>query len=370
MSAKRNFKPRSSSRNNADTQVIRDTAVFKDTVEQVKERLQVAKEDPETPVVDLDETDNNPNETADIEKALLQITGIPGVYGKIDRSSLIAAPEDWNYFDQLPSDKKALMVESIYNNGLLQPIIVRAIDPDNKTFQILAGHNRNFSYEVLREITGDTMYESIDAKIYWYGQIDDEQAKAIIEDTNYIQRGSLSAKDRTKYICNKVLSLKRDSIKTGNNGDIMSLIADQLNVNRTTVYHWKKIEKLIPEIMKMFEIKAISLVTAAKIASFSPLCQRNLYERWQLVTNESIRTLKPKMHLDEVIPALEKFFEKKSPEVRGKILSEIQDKTGNFIVTVDKVPKEDEVPIVLYLPKDRAKTLLTKLKEYIITTGN
>lgn len=363
MSAKRNFKSRSDSRNTADTQVIRGTSAFQETVEQVKEQLKVPHEEDTKEVLAVE----NPNEATDIEKALVAIAGVPGAYGKIERSKLTAAPESWNYFDQLSTNKKALMVESIYNNGLLQPVIVRAIDPENTVFQILAGHNRNFCYEVLKEITGESIYDSIDAKIYWFDQLNDEQAKTIVEDTNYIQRGSLSIKDRTKYICNKVRTIKRQSFKDGGNGDIMSLIADQLNINRTTVYHWKKIENLIPELTALLENKAITLVTAAKIAGYPLSIQRKLYEQLGLVTNESIKTLKPKMYQEDIIPTLKKFFAEKSPEIRGKVLSEIPNNDGHFVITIDKAPQEDEVPVIMYLPKDRVKTLLTRVKEYVIS---
>lgn len=89
------------------------------------------------------------DENIKIEETLADIAGTPGVFTKLNRNSLQAPPQEWNKFDAISEDKRALMAESIYRNGLMQPIVVRAINKENTRFEILAGNTRNSIYDVL-----------------------------------------------------------------------------------------------------------------------------------------------------------------------------------------------------------------------------
>ena len=76
-------------------------------------------------------------------------------YETIEINRLEAAPDEWNFFKQL-SEKKGLdLAISIHTNGLLQPIIVRALDEKGEQYQILAGHSRVRAYKLLYELFGE-----------------------------------------------------------------------------------------------------------------------------------------------------------------------------------------------------------------------
>ena len=88
------------------------------------------------------------------------------------------APDDWNFFKPLPAERLAALAESIYAQGLLQPIVVRELDEEGTELQILAGHNRVKAFVALQKALPleKENYASIEAKVFKYGMISDKQA--------------------------------------------------------------------------------------------------------------------------------------------------------------------------------------------------
>ena len=321
----------------------------------------------------------------DIDSTLLEIVGQKGAIGKVDRAQLIPTPEEWNRFTPIDNEKKILMAESIQVNGLLQPIIVRAIDPENNKFQILAGNTRNEVYGLLHEMTGEDKYLSIDAKIYWYGQINDDQAREIVSDTNYIQRGNLSNRDKAFCIHNKVEMLKKRNNRKWGTGDILTQVADQMGLKRTAVFYWNRIDKLISQFGEIFEKGGLTLKNASKIAGYPSSIQKKLY-------NEYMDNDIPKHgvnSLDKITSKLPAKLEKDDIEEIRYIVARISDsltaqKTenknapkkvhiakfkssdGQYNILVRPSPSPDETCVVLYIPKDKLDKLQKDYGEYIL----
>ena len=123
-----------------------------------------------------------PEKDTSVESILENIAGSSGSYQKIPRSELIATPAEWNQFSSISREKKILMAESIYRNGLQQPIVVRKLS--DHEYQILAGNTRNEIFGILYDLTGNDFYLSIDAKVYDINELSDDQAREIASDTN------------------------------------------------------------------------------------------------------------------------------------------------------------------------------------------
>ena len=73
---------------------------------------------------------------------------------------------------------------------------------------ILAGHNRVRAYSMLYEQTGNEKYKKIFACIKKKNEISEDEARAIIIDTNFVQR-QLSTIEKTKSIVIKYNQLGR-----------------------------------------------------------------------------------------------------------------------------------------------------------------
>ena len=297
----------------------------------------------------------------DISGTLERIAGTSGAYAKVERSKLLPTPQDWNQFTEIPEDKKILMAESIYYNGLLQPIVVRAMDEKNTSFQILAGNTRNSLYGMLYDITGDDKYLSIDAKIYWFGELTDEQAREIVTDTNYVQRANLSARDRVFCIHNKI-----EMLKSRKESDIMSKVAEQLNIKRSTVFYWDKIAKLIPEFFDMFQDDEFSLKAASRLASFPADIQQELYEMRDRLTDEIIMKVPAKTVHDEIIPMFNEIIDAFNAPKPSYTLDAMWEEEGHLMLKTQEPPPADSEPILLYLPTNKLKVFLKSYEDYIV----
>jgi len=297
----------------------------------------------------------------DITSTLENIAGKSGAYARIPREKLIATPEEWNKFTPISNDKKVLMAESIYSNGLLQPIVVRAISEDNTHFQILAGNTRNELFGILYDLTKDEKYLAIDAKVYWYGELSDEQAKEIVTDTNYIQRANLTARDRVFCIHNKIQMLKARKEKS-----IIDKVAVQLDLKRTTVFYWNKLTNLIPEFFDLFQADALSLVAASRLASFPQGVQRELYNMRDALTNELILKVPAKTKPEEIVPLFKSLLtEKETPKVSYK-LDATWEEGNSFFMKATSKPPEGTKPFMIYIPENKLKVFLKTYEDFIV----
>lgn len=235
---------------------------------------------------------------------------------KIPRNQLENAPDEWNFFSKPDKSKLLMMAESIYVNGLLQPIVVRELGEDR--YQILAGHTRNTVFGILYDMLGDDKYLYIDAIIYPKDALSDNQAQDIICDTNFMQRGNLPPREMTKCIMRKAQRLKEDHSYGG--GDIASKIAEEYHIKRSMVFVWKKLANLIDEFNDIVENKVITVKNAYKLACLSQEDQRSLFcSHGNFITNESLRTVKPSHTLKDIEKIIEEQFGVKTFSVRYEV---------------------------------------------------
>ena len=298
------------------------------------------------------------DENIKIEETLADIAGTPGIFTKLNRNSLQAPPQEWNKFDAISEDKRVLMAESIYRNGLMQPIVVRAINKKNTRFEILAGNTRNSIYDVLYDITGDPKYKTIEAKVYWYGQLTDTQAREIITDTNYIQRASLSSKDRAFCIHTKIAMLKKRH-GYGEGKQLLEKISNQMGLKKTAIYKWDKMVNLIPELYSLYDNGQLNLVNASKIANWPENVQKRLLELKDIITNDIVKKVSSKDH--DPIAAIHKILDTSTTPVFHKTYKmTIQDHHINLVL--DK-PDEGKTFIVLEVPKSKLNDIKKRYED-------
>ena len=266
---------------------------------------------------------------------------------KIPRSKLKPAPEEWNFFSK-PDKKKLLMLaESIYYNGLLQPIIIREMNQEGSIYQILAGHSRNEAYDVLYDVTEDSKYLEIEAIIFKYGSINDIQAEDIICDTNFMQRGNLPAREMAKCVFLKAKRLKEQHHYGA--GSIADKIAEEYKIKRTSVFFWKKLVNLIDEIQDLVDNRRITLKNAYKLASLSQEDQKRLFDECSnYISNESVRSINTKDSIENIIKTIEDNF---GVEIRS-IRYEIPE-------TRLRSPKDE--PLLLFLDPKKKEEILRAL---------
>ena len=93
--------------------------------EEIKNRLRMSQQ-------------NEDNEIMLTTEKIKNITTGMDIF-QLELDKLKAAPKEWNFYVPLNDNKMSELIESIIDNGLLNPIIVWENDND---YMILAGHNR------------------------------------------------------------------------------------------------------------------------------------------------------------------------------------------------------------------------------------
>ncbi len=305
--------------------------------------------------------------TQKTDEVLTQIAGNAGAYAVLPLSSLTPTPAEWNQFSAISNEKKVLMADSIYRNGLQQPLVVRAMDDAGSTYQILAGNTRKSIYEVLYDLTNDEKYTSIECKVYGYQELTDDQAREIASDTNYVQRANLTGRDKSFAVRTKLNILKKRGEK-----QILEKAAAQMGMKRTAAFSWNKMANLIPAFFDLFDEGRLSQKTATRIAAWSPEVQEELYMQSELITEETIMAIPAKTPSDMV---LEKFQaitsthqEEQAEALRiGHIDSFEENEDGYTLHLSGKAPEASQL-IVMYLPNKKAKAFRNKYQDFIIET--
>ena len=211
------------------------------------------------------------------------------------------APDTWNFFVKPSKEKIIALAESIYYNGLLQPIVVRELDNKGKRIQILAGHTRVEAYRALRETVGGEDYDMISALVFPFDTLSDDQAEDIVCDTNFMQRGTLSTMETAKCIQLKAKRIREKGRKRGE-GSIAAKISEYYHIKRASVFRWQRIANLIPELVELGEQRNLTADSLYKLSGFSPREQERLYTRARdYISNNSLRNVKTKHTIEDAI---------------------------------------------------------------------
>lgn len=221
---------------------------------------------------------------------------------QLELDKLEDAPSDWNFFFPLNNQKMTELIESIVDNGLLNPIIVW--EKDNNNYMILSGHNRVRAFKMLYAQTHDEKYRKIHSYIKKKTDIDEDDAKTIIVDTNFVQR-QLSTIEKTRSIVMKYHQLGRKR-RNSEGMNTALVIAEQYKLSERQVYNYYKLDNLITEFMDRIDKETLSLKAGLKIASLDKSFQKDLYDLYnEVIDNKKIMDLNIKANEDEIINQLE-----------------------------------------------------------------
>lgn len=254
--------------------------------EAIKNRLRISQQ-------------NDDNEIMLTTEKIKNITTGMDIF-QLELDKLTAAPSEWNFYTPLNHNKMSELIESIIDNGLLNPIIVWEQD-DN--YMILSGHNRVKAYTMIYEQTGDEKYKKIYTYIKKKNEITEDEARTIIIDTNFVQR-QLSTAEKTKSIVIKYNQLGRKRRNSGGE-TTAEVIARQYNLKERQIYNYYKLNNLIPEFMERIDRGTLSIKSGLKLAAIEPAIQKNIYDNYnEVIDNNKIKNLNVNGDKEEIIAQL------------------------------------------------------------------
>lgn len=165
------------------------------------------------------------------------------------------------------------LVESVSENGVLVPAIVR--EKDNGNYEIISGHRRKFA----SEIAGKSTLRCI------VSNLDDDAATVIMVDSN-IQRENILPSEKAFAYKMKLDAMKHQGKRTDltsnqlgrkfDNAETAQIIGDENGDSQSQVRRYIRLTYLIPELLQMVDEGKMKMLPAVEISFLDKECQQDL----------------------------------------------------------------------------------------------
>lgn len=170
------------------------------------------------------------------------------------------------------------MVESVKENGVLNPILVRP--KENGMYEIISGHRRKRASEIVRN-------KSIPAIVR---NLTDDEAIIIMVDSN-LQREEILPSEKAFAYKMKLEAMNRQGCRSDLTSDPMGqkldgkttrqIVSEQIGESSTNIQRYIRLTELIPEILQMVDKKQVAFRPAVEISYLTKTEQKDLYELMQ-----------------------------------------------------------------------------------------
>ena len=183
-----------------------------------------------------------------------------------------------NHPFQVKDDEDMMnLVESIAQNGLLSPIILRKTF--HKRFEVISGHRRIRAFEILGN-------DKIPAEVI---NITKEEATLFMIDSNFQRSTILPSEKAFAYKMRneavKALQWRRnagrlqDSQLGKNEVDKQSweVVSEAIGETKSQMYRYIRLTELIPEILELVDKGKLGLVTAVELSYISKENQKEIF---------------------------------------------------------------------------------------------
>ena len=194
---------------------------------------------------------------------------------ELEIDSLVPFPNQ--PFNPYKEDEMAKMVESIQENGVISPIIVRP-KADGETYEIISGHNR---VEACRR-AGICKIPS------FIREVDDDTAIILMVDSNLRQREELSDIEKARAYELKLEAIKRQGARNDltsgqvvlklKNEQARDLIGAEFGESGRQIQRYIRLNRLIPALQEAVEDKRLAFNPAVAISHLNPSDQAIVQE--------------------------------------------------------------------------------------------
>lgn len=179
-------------------------------------------------------------------------------------------------FHPYKEDEMEKMVESIQENGVISPIIVRP--KEDGTYEIISGHNR---VEACRR-AGITQIPS------FIREVDDDTAVILMVDSNLRQREELSDMEKARAFELKMDAMRRRAGRPLKNCDQVDhnflsqrtreIVGEEMGISGPQIQRYIRLNRLIPALQDAVDDKRIAFNPAVAISYLDPADQAIVQE--------------------------------------------------------------------------------------------
>lgn len=249
----------------------------------------------------------------------------------IDINNLIEFKE--HIFNEISESKFGELKESILQNGVLDPIIVRNIKDNN--YEIIAGHNRVRACKTLNMKTVPATIKNVD----------DDTAKLIMIDTNINRRDKLLPSELMKAYSMKMEILKKNKVgQPVPNGENLTesketreKIAERENVSGRQITRYLRLKELIPEILRFVDKELLPFLVGVELSYLKAQDQQTILSilndnptiKISVKQAEILKNKKEKLTEDYILDVLNKKTAKQKSKFTGKVKPNLVQKYKN-----------------------------------------
>jgi len=176
-------------------------------------------------------------------------------------------------YQVLDNDEMNSLIESVQQQGIMTPLIVRPLENTTDEYEIISGHRRFRAAQKAGLLEVPAFIRPVSR----------DEAAVMLVDSNLHREHLLPSEKAFAY------KLKMEAInRQGNRSDLTSSqvatkfdsateIGKQSNESRDTVYRYIRLTNLIPELLELMDEGKIAFSVGVELSYLSPEIQRNLY---------------------------------------------------------------------------------------------
>ena len=175
-------------------------------------------------------------------------------------------------FKVLDDGKMQDLVESVKENGVLTPVLIRPTANDQ--YEMISGHRRMHA----AAIAGLTTIPAI------IREMSDDEAVIAMVDAN-IQREELLPSEKAFAFKMKLNAMKRqagrptkNASQNGTNKRSDELLASEVGISRNQIQRYIRLTELIPELLELVDKKKLQFTVAVDISYLDREIQKWIYE--------------------------------------------------------------------------------------------
>lgn len=247
-------------------------------------------------------------------------------------------------YQVLDNEEMNSLIESVQQQGIMTPLIVRPLENTTDEYEIISGHRRFRAAQKagLTEVPA------------FIRPVSRDEAAIMVVDSNLHREHLLPSEKAFAY------KLKAEALKhQGQRNDLTSeqlapklsteLIAEQEGTSKDTVKRYIRLTKLIPDILKMVDEQRIAFSVGVELSYLTENEQQDLFEA---------------IELEDKTPSLSQAIQMKKLSQAGKLDSE----TISKIISEEKPNQREKISFQLdelskyfpkkYTPQDIYKRLL------------
>ena len=248
-------------------------------------------------------------------------------------------------YQVLDNDEMNSLIESVQQQGIMTPLIVRPLEGTTDEYEIISGHRRFRAAQKagLAEVPAFIRPVSRDEAAIMVVDSNLHREHILPSEKAYAYKLKLEAMSRQGYRSDLT------SNQVGRRLETADIIAEQSDESKTQIRRYIRLTKLIPDILKMVDEQRIAFSVGVELSYLTENEQQDLFEA---------------IELEDKTPSLSQAIQMKKLSQAGKLDSE----TISKIISEEKPNQREKISFQLdelskyfpkkYTPQDIYKRLL------------